>query len=308
MKRLFFFLMMLIFLAGCTGDQPTAVPQPTAAVSAQDTAAPTPTLAPDAPTTAPTAAVPPTEPSAQETAPPANAQPTAPATSTVGPGQFGGEEAILIQEPGPGWRLTSPIHVAGIADPTFEQNLVVRLLLDDGTELALTPVTIVADVGQRGPFAVDLPFTVSGERQAFLQIYATSARDGGITHLSSVGLTIADSGEENRPPFTPMTDERIKITDPVLNASISGGVIFIAGTALASFEQTLVVEVLDESGAVIGSESVIVDAPELGVPGTFQLALPYTAGVTGPGRVVVRDVSPAFGGDVHLASVEIRFE
>jgi hypothetical protein len=298
MKRILFLLMLMIVLAGCNNtEQPTTIPQATIP-QAQVTAEPTPTVA----VAEPTAAVQPTEPAAP---PPPTSAPTATAAPEAPPP---GQEAILIQEPGPGWRLTSPIHVSGMADSTFEQNLVVRLLLDDGTELALVPTTIAAELGQRGPFEVDIPFTVSGERQAFLQVYATSARDGGITHLSSVGLTIADSGEENRPPFDLMTNERIIIAEPVLNAAVSGGVVYVEGIATASFEQTLVVEILDESGTVIGSEPVIVNAPELGEPGAFQVVLPYTAGVTGAARVVVRDISPAFGGDVHVASVEIRLE
>jgi hypothetical protein len=42
--------------------------------------------------------------------------------------------------------------------------------------------------------------------------------------------------------------------------------------------------------------------------GPFQADIPYTGGGTGAGRIVVRDISPAFGGDFHLASVEIHFE
>lgn len=297
MKRFLFLVAVLFFLVSCNNtDQPTAVPQATVPLT-QATAEPTPTVAAVEPTTA----APPTEAAAP---PPATAAPEVTAVPETPPP---GQEAILIQEPGPGWRLTSPIRVSGTADSTFEQNLVVRLLLDDGTELALVPTTIAAELGQRGPFEVDIPFTISGERQAFLQVYATSARDGGITHLSSVGLTIADSGEENRPAFEQL-DERIMITEPVLNAAVSGGAVYVEGVATASFEQTLIVELLDESGAVIGSEPIIVDAPDLGMPGVFQVVLPYTAGVTGAARVVVRDVSPAFGGDVHVSSVEIRLE
>jgi hypothetical protein len=217
------------------------------------------------------------------------------------------QEAISIQEPGPGWRLTSPLHVSGMADSTFEQNLVVRLVLEDETELALVPVTIVAELGQRGPFSVDIPFTVSGERQAFLQVYATSPRDGGITHLSSVGLTIAESGPENRPSFVPL-NERIVISQPTINTVVSGGLVHIEGIALASFEATLLVEVLDEAGLVIGSQPILVQSPDIGLPGFFEADIPYDASVTGPGRIVIHDLSPAFGGDVHLASVEIRLE
>lgn len=217
------------------------------------------------------------------------------------------EEAILILEPGPGSRVTSPVRVAGIADPTFEQALAVSMVLDDGSEIALSPAQIAAEVGNRGPFELDLPFTVSGERQAFIQVFATSARDGGITHLASVGVTIADSGPKNIIPIEPYP-ERIEIFQPKLNETISGGVVHVEGFALASFEGTLVVEVLDENGDVIGSRPLIVAAPDIGQPGPYAVDVPYQLDAGGPGRIVVRDPSPAFGGDAHLASVEVTLE
>ncbi len=213
-------------------------------------------------------------------------------------------EAILIQEPGPGSRLTSPLLVRGQADSTFEQNLVVRLVDANGTELGLTAVTIAAEMGQRGPFEATLPFTVSGEQQAFIQVFATSPRDGGVTHLNAVGVTLTDGAAEIR-PFTTDASERITITQPALAAQISGGVVQVSGVGIASFEQTLVVEVLGEDGTVLSSQPVIVNAPDLGQPGEFSAELPYSVAATGPGRIVVRDVSPAFGGDVHVSSVEV---
>lgn len=218
-----------------------------------------------------------------------------------------GEESILILEPGPGSRVTTPIHVAGVADPTFEQSLVVRLVLDDGSELVQLHTQITADLGERGPFEVDVPFDVAGERQAFVQVYATSARDGGITHLASVGVTIADAGSESIVPATPHP-ERIAIFQPETGETISGGTVHVEGFALASFEQTLVVEVLDVEGNVIVSQPVMVAAPDLGQPGPFSADLAYSVAETGPGRIVVRDPSPAFGGDIHLASVEVTLE
>jgi hypothetical protein len=217
------------------------------------------------------------------------------------------EDAILILEPGPGSQLTSPLHVAGMADSTFEQHLVVRVVLDDGTELALTPTIIQVELGQRGPFSIDIPFTITGERQAFIQIYSTSARDGGITHLSSVGVTLSETGPVDIRPVTDYA-ERINIYTPGLGNTVSGGVALVAGFALASFEQHLLVEVLDVDGNVIGFSPVIVTAPDWGIPGPFVVDVPYTLGEAGPGRVVVRDPSPAFDGDVHLASVEVMLE
>ncbi|HLC04664.1 MAG TPA: hypothetical protein VJK02_16640 [Anaerolineales bacterium] len=62
---------------------------------------------------------------------------------------------------------------------------------------------------------------------------------------------------------------------------------------------------LPPTGNVVASQAVIVNAPDLGQPGPYTADLPYGVAASGPGRVVVRDVSPAFGGDVHPASVEV---
>jgi hypothetical protein len=271
--RLFVGLLFFV-LCACAG-RPTAV---------------TPTAEPTRPPATPTLTASPIP-----TSTPATAEPARP------------EEAILILEPGPGSRLTSPIRVAGVADPTFEQTLVVRLVSADGAELALVPAQIEADMGQRGPFAIDVPFTVSGEEQAFIQVYTTSARDGGVTHLSAVGVTLADSGSAAVVPVT-LQPERIAVAQPVLGATVSGGVARVEGFGLAGFEQTLVIEVQDEAGAVVGSQPVIVAAPDLGQPGPFSADVPYVVTTGGPGRIAVRDISPAFGGDVHVSSVEITLQ
>jgi hypothetical protein len=200
--------------------------------------------------------------------------------------------------------VISPVHVAGFADPTFEQNLVVRILLDDGTEIALTPTTIGADLGERGPFAVDVPFTIAGERNAFIQVYDQSARDGGIIHLASVGVTLAASGPANIVPGT-VRPEQIHIQLPSPGDTVSGGVAHVEGFGLASFEGTLVIEVYDENGSMVGQEPIIVQAPDLGFPGPFSADVAYNVAASGPGRIVVRDPSVAFVGDYHISSVEI---
>lgn len=217
------------------------------------------------------------------------------------------EEAIFIQEPGPGSQVTSPIRVAGIADPTFEQNLVVRIVLDDGTELTEVPTTIQAEAGQRGPFEAEVPVNLDMQRNIFIQVYAASARDGGVTHLSSTGVIFSPGGPEDIRIQEPQP-EQIVIFQPQNGGTVTGGMAHVEGFALASFEQTLLVEILDADGNVIGSEAVIVQAPDLGQPGPFSADIAYTVTASAPGRVVVRDPSPAFGGDMHLSSVEITLE
>jgi hypothetical protein len=240
------------------------------------------------------------------TAAPPTPAPTAAATS-VPPEGTRPEEAILILQPGVGSRLTSPLQVSGVADPTFEQHLMVRILTMDGAELASQPATIEAEVGQRGPFNAEVPFSISGEQPAIIQVFATSPRDGGLIHLSSVTVTLAAGGPVEIAAGEPHAED-IAIRQPGPNARISGGIAHVAGFGLASFEGTLVIQIYDAEGVRVASQPVIVNSPEMGLPGPFSADVPYTVSTSGPGRVVVRDLSPAFGGDVHLSSVEITLE
>ena len=210
----------------------------------------------------------------------------------------------MIFEPGPASRVTNPVHIAGLADPTFEQALVVRVLLIDGTEVATKPVTIAADAGQRGPFETDIFLNVPGGGNVFIQVFSRSARDGGTIHLASVGVVLGLSGPAMVVPGRPHPED-IFIAQPGLGQTISAGMLHVEGIALASFEQNLLIELYDADGNVIASQSVIVNAPDMGQPGPFSADIPYSVSAPGPGRVVVRDLSPAFGGDVHLASVEV---
>jgi hypothetical protein len=273
-----------MLLSGCNflGPRPTE-PTPAAVGPATPTGITRPTFA--AESAAPTSEAPP-----EATTAPTSASKSA--------------EAILILQPGPASHLTSPIHIEGLADPTFEQTLGVRLVLIDGTEVASQPTTIAADVGQRGPFEADLSFNVPGGGNAFIQVYSQSPRDGGVTHLASVGVTLVSSG-----PTTVVLvkahPEDIAIAQPQSAQTVSGGLLHVEGVALASFEQTLLIELYDADGNLVASQPVIVAAPDLGQPGPFVADIPYSVTASGPGRVVVRDVSPAYGGDVHLASVEV---
>lgn len=252
------------------------------------------------PTAAPTPIPPPTRAAAPTAVPAQPAEATAvPTASLAGP-----EEAIVILEPGPGSRLTSPLRVAGLADPTFEQALGVRLVLDDGSEIAAGPATIAAELGSRGPFEAELALTVAGERNALLQVYSSSARDGGITHLASVGVTLAPGGSPVIEPAAP-SPEAIHLLSPEPGAELSGGTVLVEGVGLASFEGTLVVEIYDAGGTRIAAQPLIVEAPDIGLPGTFSVTVAYSVSSDGPGRVVVVDPLPAFDGIGHIASVEV---
>jgi Immunoglobulin-like domain of bacterial spore germination len=216
-------------------------------------------------------------------------------------------EAIQIAAPGPGSRLVSPMTVRAVTTlPAFENTLTLRVLLDDGTEL-IPPQAVIGSGPEGGPltFEATLTFDVTEERPAFLQAYLVSPRDGGVTHLTSVAVTIMPSGTADVRPAAEEA-ERLQILAPASGDSILGGLVHVEGIGVASFEQALLVEVQDAYGEVIGVQPVLVQAADFGLPGSFAADVTYTLTASGPGRVVVRDISPAHGGDVHRSSVEVN--
>ena len=309
-RRMVCITALALILSAC--NIPTAVdltptPPPSATPPAATATSPAPTQPPEPTATqpAPPSATPP--PAADTPAPPAGtpaATAGTPASTATGEVQLP-PESVLILEPGSGSRVTSPVRVAGLADPTFEQSLAVTILLADGTELVTTSTQIGSDVGQRGPYSVDVPFSVNEEQQGFIQVYSISAKDGGVTHLSSVGVTLLPSGAASIQPAQAQA-EQIVIYQPVSGDTVSGGMLHVEGFGLASFEQTLVIDVLNEDGSLLTTVPVTVAAPDLGQPGAFSADIPYSVPAEVAGRVQVRDVSPAHGGNSHLASVEVR--
>lgn len=273
---------LLVLVTGCLPAGRTATQS---AVSSETATRPTsPITSPS-----PSAAIKPT-PTVQLAATPASGLP---------------EETILILEPGPGSRLVDSIHLVGIAGPAFESHLFIQVLLEDGSVLTSLPITIQAEMGSRGPFATDIPFSVEEQRQAFILVSSSSPRDGGTTHLASVGVTLAAEGPVEIRPLA-SNAERIVITQPALGEALSGGLAHVAGTALASFEGTLIIELLDTEGNLLASQPVIVQAAEMGQYGPFEIDLPFQVSAPGAGRVVVHDPSVVFQGYVHLASVEVN--
>lgn len=245
----------------------------------------------------------PTQPAPTEEAPAAS--PSSAPTDGAGP-----VEAIWIQTPGSGSRLVGQVHIQGEAEPTFEQTLVVQVVALDQEPfpvLAQDTVIIGADVGLRGAFVADLTFDPGAvsDRPGAVNVFSTSPRDGGITHLASIQVTLAGAGSE-----TILADEsrqeRIAIHAPASADSVAGGIVHVEGVAWASFEQTLLVEVIDMTGAVVGSSVVIVQAPDMGLSGPFAIDVAYSLATAGPGRVVVRDVSAAFGQTLHQSTVDVN--
>jgi heat shock protein HslJ len=218
-------------------------------------------------------------------------------------------ETILILSPGPGSAVTSPIVITGESDYAFEGTLAVEVTAVDtaaagpvGSGFAMLNV---ADIGQRGPFSGEVTFTAPAEPvPGRIAVFMISARDGHVEHLASVPVTLLPAG--GSPEIIPADShpEAIAITSPEPLTTHTGGSIQISGYAAPTFEQNLVIEVLDGDGLVVGEAATII-ASDMGEWGPFEAEVSYSVTAETPGALCATDYSPADGEMVHRTCLNI---
>lgn len=255
--------------------------------------------------------------------PPITSTPTLPDVATSEPlpsetaANEGPAEAIYISSPGSSSMVVSPLEVAGQADPTFEQNLVIAIYAEDGTQLALAPATIQADLGYRGPYSLELEFSVESQQAGRITVYSTSARDGGIIHLNSVDVVLLPSGSSQISTNTEEL-ESILIESPANGDRVSGGVIQLSGFSDYYFESNLGMVLCGPGGSgapdeLCGTEdnalargAVTIQAPDVGQPGPFSAEINYSVMEPTPARLLLYATSPRDGGLIHVSSVNLE--
>jgi hypothetical protein len=110
---------------------------------------------------------------------------------------------------------------------------------------------------------------------------------------------------------TPLGQERIITIDaPANGAEVSGPFNVTGSFTISPFESNLAYAVfLEGTPDPIVQAGMLVNAPELGGPGTFQLPLDFTsAGIKGNLRIEISDLSAADGSYLALASVFVTIK
>jgi heat shock protein HslJ len=216
-------------------------------------------------------------------------------------------ESILILSPGPGSAVTSPVVISGEADYVFEASLAVEIRAIEAAE----PVGVgfamlnVSEIGQRGPFSGEVAFTAPAEATpGRISIFTISARDGHIEHLASVPVTLLPVGGAANITTAEPHPEAIAIHTPEHLARLTGGSAHVTGYAAPTFEQNLVIEVLDGEGMVVGQGATII-ASDMGQWGPFAADVSYSVAAETPGALCVTDYSPADGNMVHRTCLNV---
>ncbi len=226
-------------------------------------------------------------------------------------------EAIDIQYPLNGqWVSPTQVEVRGISDPTFEQNLGIRLLTMDGTELVATATIVQADAGQRGGFSTLLVYDAGDAKDGMIQVFSRSPKDGSLEHLSSRMVKFGSGTPA--PTASQQPHEKISLSFVRIGQSNTRLLLEGEGTAVGVFENTLQFKLCGDGGVgisdffcggvdnIIIASNISVSASEMGSPGTFSIRAELPNGKWRDGRIVVFSISPANGQVEHASSLIIR--
>lgn len=225
-------------------------------------------------------------------------------------------EAIWIKNPIPGVQVSPAFLLEGESDPTFEQNLVIRILGEDAGQIIETSTMIESDFGTRGNFSklIELPTRTS--RSIMVQILDFSAKDGSLNHLSSVVVFRATDSEPVRTGESKAEiirlDKAELVTDPL------GPYLQVIGAGQESPTNILFYAICgDTEGSspdlVCGSiENRIVegdfriDADQMGKPGYFSIRISIDSRLPENSKLVVYSISTMNGAIDHASSMIIK--
>jgi len=230
-------------------------------------------------------------------------------------------EGIFISQPGPNSRISSPVSVVGEADPSFEQNLIVRLTGEEGVTIAISPTTIQAPLGSRGEFLLMQDFTITKTQPGRISVYSTDAMTGAIEHLSSVEVQWLAGGSSQLASAV-SEGESIDIEQPAIGAQISGGNLQVSGYSDYFFESSLGIvlcgvgagaagadvtaELCGGENNVLSTGTAMIHSEDVGLPGPFSGQLSYSVSTPTDARLIVYATSARDGGLLHVNSVAIQ--
>jgi len=97
---------------------------------------------------------------------------------------------ILVEFPGRGWAVQSPLQVAGSAN-VFEAQFQAEITDGTGRVIATRSIQAASGTGTRGSFAATIAFPASATGPATLNVFDTSSKDGSRIDVVTIPLELA---------------------------------------------------------------------------------------------------------------------
>jgi hypothetical protein len=214
--------------------------------------------------------------------------------------------AILLYNPGPMSRLTSPILFSASLQPGASGRVLIELLGEEGRVLYRKLIRYTTQDWVAVSDSIEFSLSAAAET-ARLQI-STEDEYNRIVSLASVDLLLLSMGEDDLNPPSDLLEPLI-IREPQANTLIQGGKVVVTGLVRTSGEQPLLVELVNAAGTVVGYRQAAAVQPDdpWATQGyaSFRVEVPYS--VDGPTwvRLDVSAFEDRLDGPTHLSSVVI---
>jgi hypothetical protein len=98
--------------------------------------------------------------------------------------------AILVESPLIGQRVSNPVTISGTAN-VFEATVSIRILDQNGDEVARTFTTATCGTGCRGDYSVSVSYDVGREQPGTIEVFESSAQDGSMINVQSIPVTLS---------------------------------------------------------------------------------------------------------------------
>ncbi len=183
---------------------------------------------------------------------------------------------MRITKIGPYSKLSSPIQMEALINSGDDGLVYVDLIGEDG-RLMVSEVLDFRNYDAKNFYiSPEIPFQINSAAELARLVVYTRDMFGQMISLVSVDVLLMQMGSSDlTPPEVEL--EPYRVDTPREGTLITGGMVSINGSARSVNNNPLIVELIDEKGAVVGSGSVQVSQPSDGsthVP--FRVDVPYT--------------------------------
>ena len=283
-------------------DTATPSPQPSETVTVTDGPSPTPTRSPTFTRTAtrtrwPTLTKAPTRTRTITKTPTVTFTPTPP------------YETLRITRPGLFSKVSSPFRVEAMIKPGDDGYVNLRLIGEDARTVSEAVLDYRALINRRFWLSHMMTFDISAAAETARLEMRINDTFGRAISISSVDLILLKVGDNEITPSV-LDLEPYLFRYPYRDQEIKGGTLLVLGLARPVNAKPVILELIDESGRVVGSKEITVEAPTGDLSHTpFQADIPYQVDGRTPVRLSIRQESDQrIPGTVALSSMLIVLE
>ena len=235
--------------------------------------------------------------------------------------------------------MVSPVEVVvvGQGSDLPENNVVVQALTDDGVLVGQEATTVDADLGGSGEWRATVALRVPPGTPGRLIAIAPSPLDGSILAQAAVDVIYGEGAPEatatpvpteaptEAPTEVPTAEPTVEptvaptaeptstslpasvsITIPRPGETVSPVEVVVVGRGRSLPENNVVVQALDDNGAVLDQQAAIVDA-DLGGDGEWRVTLRPGAAAGASGRIVAFAPSPVDGSKLAEDAISVQY-